>query len=138
MLLKDNPESWQRIHKFIEKFPEDEYWSSWKPMAREIISALEARGLAAQFRMGQSMHHLIFSTLDHHGLSGEPRVTLEFDPKTQQVRVAYSRANLWFNAADSEERVGLPLAVPCVIGYLRRLWSETKPDSQIPDALKTV
>lgn len=135
MFPKDNSESWQHIHEFVDEFPDDAYWSTWKPMVRDIVSTLEARGLAPLFRIGQSMHHIIFSTLDHHRLTSEPRVTLEFLPKEQIVRVAYGRANLYFSEPLSQERVAPSFAVPSILGYLRRLWSETKPDIQIPDAL---
>ncbi len=107
-------------------------------MAREVVTALDARGLTEHFRLGQSMHQIIFSTSDHHGLTTEPRVTLEFCPKEQQVRVAYSHANIGFNEPDSEERVDVPTATSCALRYLRRLWSETRSDIQIPDALKAV
>ena len=104
-------------------------------MARDIVGALEARGLAPLFRIGQSMHHIIFSTADHHRLSSEPRVTLEFFPKEEIIRVSYSSANLHFSDPVSEERVASSVAVPSVIRYLRRLWCETKPEIPIPDEL---
>lgn len=132
---KDNAESWQDIQHFIAEFPDSENWSRWKPMARNIVGSLSARGLAPLFRIGQSMHHIIFSTVDHHCLSSEPRVTLEFLPKEEVVRVSYSSANLHLKEPASEERVALSFAVPCVIRYLRRLWCETKPEVPIPDAL---
>ena len=132
---KDNLESWQDIQMFIDEFPDDDYWSKWKPMVRDVVCTLEARGLAPLFRIGQSMHHIIFSTVDHHRLSLEPRVTLEFLPKEQIVRVTYLCANLYFSEPLSEERVAPSHAVSSVLRYLRRLWSETKPDTQIPDAL---
>jgi hypothetical protein len=135
MWPKNNPESWRQIHGFITEFPDDDYWSKWKPMVRGVVSELEVRGLAPLFRIGQSMHHIIFSTVDHHRLSSEPRVALEFLPKEQIVRVAYLCANLYFSEPLSEERVPPTAAMPCVLRYLRRLWSETKPNIQMPDAL---
>jgi hypothetical protein len=134
---KDNLESWQDIQQFIAEFPDDDYWSKWKPMVRGVVSALEAHGLAPLFRIGQSMHHIILSTLDSHRLTSEPRVTLEFHPKEQTVRVEYSCANLYFSEALSEESVPLVAALPTTLGYLRRLWSETKSAIAIPDALKS-
>ena len=132
---KDNLESWQDIRRFIAEFPDDDYWSKWKPMVRGVVSDLEARGLSQFFRIGQSMHHIIFSTVNHHRLSSEPRVTMEFLPKEQIVRVAYSCANLWFNEPVSEDRVAPPLAVSIMLRYLRRLWSETKPETPMPGVL---
>ena len=137
MWPKDNVESWQDIHGFIAEFPDDAYWSQWKSMARQVVSALESHGLVALFRIGQSMHQIIFSTLDHHRLTSEPRVTLEFDPKEQIVRVAYSCTNIGFNEPLVEQRVPISAAVSATLDYLRRLWTETKPDAPIPDELIT-
>lgn len=132
---KDNPESWQKIHEFIAEYPDDVYWSRWKWMANHVVSGLEARGLASLFRIGQGMHHIMFSTTERHGLGTEPRVTLEFHPREQIVRVAYGYSNLYCSEQLSEERVALADAVPTILHYLRQLWSETKPDTQMPDAL---
>jgi hypothetical protein len=131
----DNLESWKDIQQFIAEFPDNDNWSKWKRMARDVIVALEARGLAPLFRIGQSMHHIILSTADRHRLSSEPRVTLEFLPKEELVRLTYSRANLNFSEPLSEERVSISDAVPSTLDYLRRLWGETKPTTPIPDAL---
>ena len=135
MFPKDNPESWQDIHRFVDEFPDDAYWSKWKPMVLGVLSMLESRGLAPLFRIGQSMHHILFSTLDHHRLTSEPRVTLEFHPNEQTVRIAYSCSNLEFNEPLSQETIPIAAAMPLVLGYLRRLWSETKPATPIPDVL---
>jgi len=135
MFPKDNPESWQHIHEFVDEFPDDDYWSKWKPMVRGVVSTLEARGLIPLFRIGQSMHHILFSTLDHHRLASEPRVTLEFHPKDQTVRIAYSCSNLYFSEPISQETIPIAAAMPSILGYLRRLWIETKPATPIPDGL---
>jgi hypothetical protein len=132
---KDNVESWQDIQLFIAEYPDDDYWSKWKPMVRDVISKLEARGLVPLFRVGQSMHHVLISTLDHHQLTSEPRVTLEFHPKEQTVRVAYAYSNLWFKEPISQETIPISSAMPSILGYLRRLWSEAKPGTPIPDGL---
>jgi hypothetical protein len=137
MFPRDNFESWQHIHEFIDEFPDDVHWSQWRPMVRDVVSSLEARGLVALFHIGRSMHHIIFSTLEHHGLTSEPRVTLEFHPPEQAVRVAYSCSNLHFGEPLSEECVPITAAVPSTLSFLRRLWSETKPTSEIPDAPNT-
>jgi hypothetical protein len=132
---KDNVESWQDIQLFIAEYPDDDYWSKWKPMVRGVVSMLEARDLVPLFRIGQSMHHVLISTLDHHLLTSESRVTLEFHPKEQTVRVTYSCSNLWFNEPLSQETIPISSAMPSILGYLRRLWSETKPGTPIPDGL---
>ena len=135
MFPKDNPESWQQIYQFIDRFPDDAYWSVWEPMVRKVVVELEKHGLSEFFRIGQGMHQIIFSTLDQHVLESEPRVTLEFSPKEQTMRVAYSYALLYFHEPLSEETVSIDLATQSTINYLRRLWIETKPEIQIPDAL---
>jgi hypothetical protein len=132
---KDNLESWQDIQQFIAEIPDSHDWSKWKQMVRQVISDLESRGLAPLFRIGQSMHHVIFSTLEHHRLASEPRVTLEFHTKEQKVRIAYSYANLYFSEPSSEEYAPVSSAASGTIRYLRRLWEEARPSSPIPDAL---
>jgi hypothetical protein len=94
-------------------------------MARQLIAELEAHDLVPYFRVGQSMHHIIFSTADSHGLGGEPRVTLEILPREQQVRVAYSLANMEMRPAISESHLAATEGVANVL-HLRRLWLETK------------
>lgn len=136
MYPKDNTESWHQIHGFVDWFSDaDPHWSRWKPMVRRVVSDLEQRGLVPLFRIGQSMHHIILSTLDHHGLEREPRVTLEFKVQDGLVRVAYSDANLYFNEPSSEESVPFEAAAPTIVSYLRRLWIETKAGQSVPDAL---
>ena len=135
MFSKDITESWQQIHEFVDEFPDDAYWSTWKPMVLHVVSSLELRGLVPLFRIGQSMHHILFSTLDHHRLASEPRVTLEFHPKDQTVRIAYSCSNLYFSEPISQETIPIAAAMPSILGYLRRLWIETKPATPIPDGL---
>ncbi len=130
---KDNLESWEDIHNFIDSLHGDDHWSRWRPMARSIVDALEARGLAPMFRIGQSMHTIILSTSPHFGLTLEQlRVRLDFYPDEQVVHVAYGPGS-----PEIEETVALPDALTRVLHYLQRLWSETKPDVQMPDGLKT-
>jgi hypothetical protein len=104
-------------------------------MVRSVVFSLKEHSLVPLFRIGQSMHHLIISTQDHHRLTSEPRVTLEFHPKEQTVRMAYSCANLGFNEPISQETISISTAMPTIFGYLRRLWSETKPTTPIQDGL---
>lgn len=128
-----NLESWQYINRFIYSFLDDEHWSRWKPMAQSVVGALEARGLAPMFRIGQSMHTIILSTSPHFGLTIEQRrVCLDFHPSEQVVHIAYGPGR-----PEKEERVALTNALPLVLHYLQRLWRETKPDVQMPEGLKT-
>jgi len=135
MFPKDNPESWQRVRVFIEEFPDDPHWSQWKPLVRSVISDLEEGGLSTTFRVGQSMHHILFSLLEHHRLTSEPRVTLEFHPASQTVRVAYGYTNLYFHEPTAEEVVPVAAAILSILAFLRRLWGEAKPGIPAPDVL---
>ena len=135
MFPKDNPESWQRIHEFIDEFPDTPHWSQWKPLVRSVISDLESRGLSTLFRVGQSMHHILFSLVEHHRLVSEPHVTLEFHAEPQTVRVAYGYTNLHFGEPAAEEVVPVASAIPSILAFLRRLWGEARPGISVPDAL---
>jgi hypothetical protein len=136
MWPKNNPESWQQIYKFIEEYPNDAIWSDWKQIARNIISSLESLGLSSEFRIGQSMSHIIFSTLDHHQVFGHPHVTISIRPNEKTVRVAYSTKNIHFNSSIAEDVYSVAAVIPGILSYLRRLWIDTKSESAIPDALK--
>lgn len=135
---RNNLESWRYINRFIDRFLDNEHWSKWKTMARSVVRALEARELAPAFRIGQSMYHIILSTSEHHVLTSEPRVTLEFQPSAQIVRVVYGYGNLHFGEPVTEEWVALPDAVPQIVHCLQRLWNETKPGTPMPEGLKTL
>ena len=87
------------------------------------------------FSAGQSMHHIIFATLDRHGLDSEPRVTLAFQPQQGLVRIALGTTNLYFAAPQWETAVPLREAVPTVRRFLRHLWGEGKPGSPTPSVL---
>ena len=104
-------------------------------MVGETIAELEQRDLVPYFRIGQSMHQIIFSTLDHHVTSSEPRVILEFLPDEMAIRVAYGTANLSFAEPLSEKRVVMAEVIPVVLVFLRRLWEASKPSARIPPAL---
>jgi hypothetical protein len=135
---RDNPESWCRIHTFIAEYPNDAIWTPWKSMAEHIVATLEARKISSHVRVGQSMHHIVFSTADHHRLTNEPRVTIELLPRDDSVRVAYSTSNIYFAPPAQEERVGLSDAEVTIVRYLRRLWTDTRPLDAIPHGLVAV
>ena len=93
---QDNLESWQDILMFIAEIPDTRWGTKWKAMARELICGLQNHGLAADFRIGQSMHDIIISTAVRHGLRTEPRVTIEIDPDFKLARITYSASNSLF------------------------------------------
>src|SRR6476661_3013133 len=90
-----NMTSWETVAADIEQYPDTEHWTPWKLLVRRFLRAGIAAGLNRYFRAGQSMHHIMFSTLDHHGLRDEPRVTIEFHPPSE-LRIAYGTTNLGF------------------------------------------
>ena len=132
---RTNEESWQRVRKFVAYLGEDPRWPAWVRVAEGILDALERDGLDRVFRIGTSMHDIIFSTLDHHDLRGEPRTTIRIDLDGTHVRVSYGRVNVEFAEPDEEVRVPSAQAVPVVRRYLEKLWRETKPDAALPPGL---
>jgi len=132
MYASDNIGSWQELRDFVERRPD----RHWKRMVLEVLSGLERCGVEPFFRAGQSVSLVIFSTLDHHGLGVEPRVTLVFKPQDALVRVAFGTENLVFEAPQSETTVPLNQAVPVIVQSLRRLWIETQPSRPLPSVLE--
>ena len=122
----DNESSWASVLAFIDEYPEDANWSDWKRIALRIIRQLQSLGATSMFRVGQSMHHIVFSTLQHHGLSSEARVTIEIDGATQRVRVAHGYGNLWFSTPTKQVTCPSDDVMNALTQYLRELWLETK------------
>src|SRR5580700_6573662 len=91
-----NIESWKVVEAFIDRLPgRNAGWEPWSTLARRFVNEGHRLGLNRHFRAGKSVTHLVFSTLDHHGLRGEPRVTVEFHPENE-IRIAFGSSNLWF------------------------------------------
>lgn len=130
-----NIASWEAIASFIEEFPDDSYWTQWKPVARRFIGAGIASGLNRYFRAGQSMHHILFSTLDHHGLRDEPRVTIEVHPPLE-LRIAYGDTNLWFRTPEVEYSLPFDDAFATFRRFLHQLWTATVPEP-IPEDIRS-
>ncbi len=137
MCPRDNIESWQTTMEDIDEHPDDSYWSSYKGTARDVFASLTKFELNQAFRAGLSMHDIIFSTLDHHGLRDEPRVTFTIRPKEGSVKIAYSYSHVDFgpSAPVSEEICPASDVTPVLVNYLRRIWIETKPSERIPPGL---
>lgn len=87
------------------------------------------------FRAGQSMHHIVFSTLDHHGLRLEPRVTVEFHP-LQELRIAYGTANLGFCTPELEYSLPFDEGFATFRRFLHQLWTATVPEP-IPEEIRS-
>jgi len=135
MWPRNNLESWEAAKQNIEEHPEDAFWSAYKHIAHELLAPLEQMGLNQVFRAGYTMAGVIFSTLDHHRLRGEPHVTLMIDPGRDVVRIAYSYQNISFHEPVSEQTCRSGNAVEAILSYLNRLWSETKPSEPMPPGL---
>ena len=88
-----NPDSWRAVIEDIAQYPDNQTWSAWKTIATEFMQRGVAAGLDVHFRAGQSMHWFLFSTLDHHGLRGEPHVTI-FIRSRDDIEVSYGTTHL--------------------------------------------
>lgn len=130
-----NIASWEAIAAFIEEFPDDAHWTPWKALARRLICAGIAAGLNRYFRAGQSMHHIVFSTLDHHGLRDEPHVTIELHPPSE-LRIAYGTTNLWFRTPELEYSLSFDDAFATFRRFLHQLWTATVPEP-IPEEIRS-
>ena len=134
-VVEDNKASWLRVLHFVDEFPDNESWPSWKASMRPVIEACIKAGLDQYFRAGQSMQHIIFSTCERHGLEqispAPPRVTLGRH-KSAGMFVAWSHNNLWFHDPEREDAVTSDNAVSVLKSHLADLWRETRPMDPVP------
>jgi hypothetical protein len=136
MNIEQNQDTWQQVREFIAEYPDNEYWNNWRNAILPTLNRATDLGVDAYFRAGMAMHHLIFSTLDHHGLRGEPRVTIEVTNE-RELKFFYSTQNVEFNPPIEYEAVDRSQsadAFKAFMKYLRRLWKETMQES-MPDVL---
>lgn len=130
-----NIASWEAVAADIEQYPDNEHWKSWKTLVRRFLRTGMSAGLNRYFRAGQSMHHILFSTLDHHGLRDEPRVTIELHPPSQ-VRIAYGTTNLWFSTPELEYTLPFDDGFATFRRFLHQLWMATVPEP-IPEDIRS-
>jgi hypothetical protein len=130
-----NIAAWDFVVADIEQYPDNEYWTPWKILVRRFLQAGTAAGLNRYFRAGQSMHHIVFSTLDHHGLRDEPRVTIEFHPPSD-LRIAYGTTNLWFCKPELEYTLPFDDGFATFRRFLHQLWTATVPEP-IPEDIRS-
>lgn len=135
MFPVDNLDSWRRIRELIDLMVEIG-WKEWRPIANQLLDALANEGLDRSFRVGLSMSHIIFSTIDRHGLTDEPRVTLVIYPAEETVTISYSKTHSLFGPAIEIKKVSMSEAIAELKRMLRRLWEATKPVSEMPAALQ--
>lgn len=129
-----NRATWQQVLGFVAEYTDNEYWSRWRAIISPILKHAVELELDSLFRAGMSMSHVIFSTLDHHGLRDEPRVTLEV-MKDWRIRISFTGNNVWFSEPAQFAVVDESSAFPTFGRYLRHLWEETVPEP-IPDRLR--
>jgi hypothetical protein len=129
-----NPESWISVRSENRQYPDTEYWNRWRSLIDPLIQEAMAAGYDQHFRAGMSMHHLIFSTLDHPGLKGEPHVTVSVT-KEWKIKVEYSTANTYFASPIQSEVIAPESALTTLTKYLQHLWTETVSEP-IPEQLR--
>ena len=129
-----NPESWTFVIRENRLYPDTEYWNRWRSLIDPLIQEAVAAGYDQLFRAGMSMHHIIFSTLDHNGLRGEPHVTVSVT-KEWKIKIEYSTANTHFASPIHSEVAESGSALPTLTKYLQNLWTETVPEP-IPEQLR--
>ena len=139
-LAPDNPSSWQRVLEDIACYPDNDVWRDWKIIARRFIEQGIAIHLDYHFRAGQSMHHFIFSTLDHHGLHGDPHVTIAIPSEVKQseirIQVAYGTQSLWFSKPELSYTLDYDDGFNTFRRFLLELWTATKSDA-IPEDIRS-
>jgi hypothetical protein len=67
-VVENNKASWEEVAGFVEEFPDNDVWLSWKTFMRALLQAGIGVGLNQCFRVGTSMQHIIFSTCERNGL----------------------------------------------------------------------
>lgn len=129
-----NPETWADIVQFTREFPDTEHWNRWRSTICPVIEEALRQGYDRLFRAGSSMHHLIFSTLKHHGLRMEPRITLRVTDDWK-IGIYYSTGHIDFVAPIQSVVAAAPEAFAIFTRYLMRLWEDTVPEP-IPERLR--
>jgi hypothetical protein len=129
-----NEESWTCLVQAYDEYPDTPYWNGWRSTIAPLIDQCIRAGYNALFRAGMSMHHTVFSTLDHHRLKLEPRVTVEVTQESE-IKIHYSTGNVWFSSPTQSITIPSSEAFPALTRYLQHLWTETVPEP-IPEALR--
>lgn len=131
----ENRATWQQVLRSVGNYPDEEYWNTWRAIVSPILEHAVELEFDSLFRAGMSMHHIIFSTLDHDGLRDEPRVTLEV-MKDWRIRISLTRNNVWFNKPTQFAILDESNAFQTFRRYLWHLWEETVPEP-IPERLRS-
>ncbi len=113
--------AWGAVDAFVERHPD----SQWRGFAQQFICECVHLKLDRYFHASQSMDHLVFSTLHHHDLRDEPRVTVELHPGEHTLRIAYGRNNLWSAPPEIEYTLPFDAGVKTFQQFLKQLWNAT-------------
>jgi len=133
MTTNDNRATWQQVLGRVAEYSDTDHWNRWKGIALPILRQSVDLELDSLFRAGMGMHQLIFSTVDHHRLKDEPRVTFEIR-EDWTIRISLARSNVYFNEPSDFAIVDEALAFSTFRQYLRRLWEQTQ-EEPIPSGL---
>ena len=128
-----NRDSWAYVVRDIAEYPNNPYWNQWRSAINPLIDKAIRSGYDGLFRAGKAMHHIIFSTIDHHGLRQEPRVTVEVN-NDWSIQVHYSTTNVEFNPSIQSSKATTDEAFQVLTRYLLRLWTDTITEP-VPEAL---
>lgn len=134
MSSEENRASWCRVREDIAEYPQNEIWDGRRQAINPMLDQALELGMNSYFRAGMGMHQLIISTADHHGLRGEPGVTVEVT-EDRKLRISYSTKNVYFNPPIQSEVADPASAFPVFLIYLRRLWADTS-SQPLPDVLR--
>ena len=132
---EDNRATWQQVLASVRRFPDYDHWNRWRSIVLPILERAVELEFDSLFRAGMSMSHVVFSTLDHHGLKLEPRVTLEV-MRDWRVRISFTTNNVWGVEPTHFAILDESSAFPTLRRYLWHLWEETVPEP-IPDCLRS-
>jgi hypothetical protein len=130
----DNRATWKQVRVWIDEYPDREHWNRWRAIIVPLVERAIDIQFDSRFRAGLSMSLVILSTLDHHGLRNEPRVTVEVT-SDWKLRIAYSTHNISLMSPKQFEIVDPHCAFPVFARYLQHLWEETMPEP-IPEILR--
>jgi hypothetical protein len=114
-IAEENRATWRLVRTFIDEYPNNEFWAPWRETVLPLLNRATDCEFDTLFRAGMSMSHLIFSTIDHHGLRDEPRITVEVTSEWK-LRISYSTWNLQFKQptqfAVAEPHQAFPVFTP--------------------------
>ena len=141
-----NQSSWLKAVQRIEELSHPSF-DPWRTFEKRFINCGISRNFDLYFRagtsildrnylVGPSLPVMVFSTLDHHGLDGEPSITIGLT-QSDLVRLTY-----WpgIPAQKKDEKLDYTLklesAIPTFHRFLNHLWEMTKPEP-LPSDLRS-